>query len=299
MENEIPEETVVKNQEEQEEILEVDDSSVEGVENEEDDGSQSQTPTEDGTEEETEENLIVTIGEEETPPQNDDNELDTQLVKKLRTEIRERNKRVNKLEKQISEQETVPTKSTLRDRPSLEAHEYDEEAYVADLDKWIAEKTEVGREKENEEAVVKKQEQNWQDTLDKYAEAKKVLKVNDFEVIEEDVKVALNETQQGILLHVSKNSALVVYAIGKSEKILKELSGIQDPMLFAAEVARLETTMKTQRVTKKAPKPESRVEGGGQSSSVDSQLAKLEKEADVTGDRTKVYQYKQKLKQQQ
>jgi len=110
------------------------------------------------------------------------------------------------------------------------------------------------------------------------------------------VQDTLNETQQGIILQGAENPAIVVYALGKDEERAKKLASINDPIKFAFEVAKLETQMK---VTRRRPstQPEKIISGsekivGG----ADKQLEKLRKEAQKTGDFSKVIAYKNKIK---
>jgi hypothetical protein len=86
---------------------------------------------------------------------------------------------------------------------------------------------------------------------------------------------------------------LVSAALGKHPGKLAELAAIEDPIKFAAAVAKLEGTLKVQKRTR-APEPET-IERGNASvrqGGADQQLEKLEKEAARTGDRSKVIAYK-------
>jgi len=118
--------------------------------------------------------------------------------------------------------------------------------------------------------------------------------VKDFEEAEAVVQEAFNVTQQGVVLQGAENPALVIYAIGKNQKKLKELSDIKDPVKFAFAVARLEKELKVTSRKSAAPQPERIVSGTGRvSGAVDSTLERLRDEAAKTGNMTKVIQYKQ------
>lgn len=99
-----------------------------------------------------------------------------------------------------------------------------------------------------------------------------------------------------MLIAGCENPALVVYALGKNPKKAKELAEIKDPVKFAFAVAKLETQLK---VNRKTPPPVMKtVSGTGPvSGSVDSTLERLREEAARTGDMSKVFKYKQQLRQ--
>jgi len=109
------------------------------------------------------------------------------------------------------------------------------------------------------------------------------------------VTTKLSGTQQGILIEVAKNSAQLVYALGKSSK-LNDLAKIENPVLFAAEVARLETQIKVNNKTHKSPPaPEKKISGNGVSTS-EARLSQLREKALSSGDWTEYTNYKLKHK---
>jgi hypothetical protein len=111
----------------------------------------------------------------------------------------------------------------------------------------------------------------------------------------ETATLSLDMVQQAVIVKAAADPALFLYALGKSEAKRAELAKIQDPIKLAAAVARMEGAVKV--TTRKAPAPDRAQRGSApMPGGADKELEKLEKEADRTGDRTKVIAYKRALK---
>jgi hypothetical protein len=105
------------------------------------------------------------------------------------------------------------------------------------------------------------------------------------------VQDVLNPTQLGIIVNGADNPAQLVYALGKSPAKAKELAAIKDPVKYVFAVAKLETQLKVQP-RKAPPAPERVVRGNaGTATGVDNTLARLQAEADKSGDRSAVAKY--------
>jgi hypothetical protein len=108
----------------------------------------------------------------------------------------------------------------------------------------------------------------------------------------------LNDVQQAVIVKAADNPALVLYSLGKHPAKLAELSQITDPLKMAAAVARLEGGLKVMP-KRKPPEPEEIASGTASvSHGKDKELERLEKEAERTGDRTKLIAYKARQKSQ-
>lgn len=268
------------------EEVELEEPEIEEVEQAEE---PEQTEQDEGSEGEAEDGVVVTIGEE-APPQ-EEQERAPEWVRELRKSKREADRRIRELEEKLKAPAPAETAVEVGAEPTLESAEYDEERFKTEWKAWNkrqADRADLERKKQEEGA---KAQQAWQAKLDAYGKAKTDLKVKDYEDAEATAKEVLNVTQQGIILSGAENPAIVVYALGKNPKKAQELASITDPVKFAFAVARLETQMKvTPRKT--APLPESTVRGNARvSAGVDSTLERLRAEADRTGDRTKVAAY--------
>lgn len=241
--------------------------------------------------------VVVTIGEE-TPPTDDEQHAQApEWVRELRKKNREDQKRIRELEERLSAATGAETKPVqLGAKPTLEACDYDAEKYEAELEQWYQRKRKVDEAAAQAEAERKAQDEAWQAKLSSYNKAKTELKVKDFDDAEGTVQEALSTTQQGIILQGAENPALVIYALGKNPKKAQELAAIKDPVKYAFAVAKLETQLKV--TNRKAPPPERTVQGtGSKSGAVDSTLERLRAEAEKTGDYTKVTAYKRQKRQ--
>lgn len=241
--------------------------------------------------------VVVTIGDEAPPAANDD-EIEGKpapaWVKELRKTARDLQKRNRELEQAAAAREAAaaPQAPTVGEKPTLESCDFDGEAYAEKLLAWTD-----AKRKADETAAAARQEQEaaqaeWQKRVDGYNIAKAALKVPDFEDAEHVVQQTMNPTQLGVMLNGADKPELLVYALGRNPAKARELAAIKDPVKFAFAVAKVETQLKV--APRKAPPPAERVIRGsaGGATAVDNTLARLEAEADRTGDRTKVAAYR-------
>ncbi|HET8744306.1 MAG TPA: hypothetical protein VFM98_01785 [Ramlibacter sp.] len=249
-------------------------------------------------EEEGEEETVVSIGTEEPPTSETKDEGESTVFADLRKRYRETKRELEQLKAQQqggaqAHQQQAPK---LRDKPTLEAHDFDAQAFQADLDKWYAEKGEADRKAAELAAARAAQEeaqrQAAQAVQESYAGSKKALKVKDYQEAEDEVAAQFSQVQQSIVIGGAANPALLVYALGKNPKKLAELASIKDPVKFAVAVGKLETEVKVTKRQGTKPAPEKTV-GGGSAAGSNSKatLERLQAEADRTGDRTKVAAY--------
>ena len=114
----------------------------------------------------------------------------------------------------------------------------------------------------------------------------------------EDIVIAtLSDMQQAVIVKAANNSAMVTYALGKHPAKLAEISKITDPIELAAAIARLEGKL---TVTKRngPPEPERIARGSASvdASATDKTLERLEKEAERTGNSSKLVAYRAQMK---
>ena len=263
----------------------IEDNEVEVIEEE----IEVNEPVDEVEPEDTEE-VVVSIGEEAPPPE--EHTPAPEWVKELRKTNRELQRQNRELQGrlQAAPPETKPV--VIGNKPKLEDHDYDADAYEEALTSWFERKRQADEINAKQEAEVMNQQKAWQAKLDGYGKAKAELRVKDFEDAEEVAQQVFSITQQGVLLQGADNPALVVYALGKNPAKAKELAEIKDPVKFAFAVAKLEKDLKVTN-RRQAPAPERIVTGTGRSSgAVDSTLERLREEAARTGNMTKVIQYK-------
>jgi hypothetical protein len=263
----------------------IEDNEVEVIEEE----IEVNEPVDEVEPEDTEE-VVVSIGEEAPPPE--EHTPAPEWVKELRKTNRELQRQNRELQSklQAAPPETKPV--VIGNKPKLEDHDYDADAYEEALTSWFERKRQADEVNAKQEAEVMNQQKAWQAKLDGYGKAKAELRVKDFEDAEEVAQQVFSITQQGVLLQGADNPALVVYALGKNPAKAKELAEIKDPVKFAFAVAKLEKDLKVTN-RRQAPAPERIVTGTGRSSgAVDSTLERLREEAARTGNMTKVIQYR-------
>jgi hypothetical protein len=109
---------------------------------------------------------------------------------------------------------------------------------------------------------------------------------------------SLSPVQQAALVTGADNAAVVLAALGRQPGKLAEIAGIENPIKFAAAVAKWEGTLKVQS-RRRAPDPEQVTTGnaGVRTAGPDKTLERLEAEAARNGgDRSKIIAYKANLK---
>lgn len=246
----------------------------------------------DGEQAEDDSDEVVISIDGESPPQEEEARA-PEWVRELRKSNREKERKIRELEAKLNASATENKPVALGAKPTLESCDYDAEEYEAQLTNWHERKREADAAEAELQAQRDAEAKEWQDKLSSYEKAKASLKVRDYEDAEAFALETFNVTQQGIVLQGSDNPALIIYALGKSQKRAKELASITDPVKFAFAVAKLETQLKvTNRKAAASPERTITTGGGRISGSVDSTLERLREEALKTGDLSKVMAYK-------
>jgi hypothetical protein len=233
---------------------------------------------------------ITIEGEEATPASPE--EQGTELVRHLRAEIRKRD--------QIIAGKAAPTQVEqpieVGVRPTMESCEYDEERFEKELDAWKDREAAAKAQAKAVEERTQASNAAWLEELKGHAAKAKALKLPGYEAAEALAVAGLNQIQQAIVVKAADDSAKVIYALGRFPKKLAELSAIEDPIKFAKAIINLEKDLKvTPRRT--AADPDEIPRGDAPlSRSSDKELERLEREADRTGDRTKVQAYQRRLR---
>jgi len=247
--------------------------------------------------EEVESEIVVSIGNEEPPPEPDASQEAPAWVKDLRKQNREQQKRIRELERSMQapaaqgETNTAPPK-----KPTLADVDYDTGAYEAKLDDWYKAKAAYDQQANERQRKQDEVKGAWEAKISGYNTAKAELKARDFDDAEAVIADVLSVTQQGIILDGAEKPALLIYALGKNPKKAAELAAITNPVAFAAAIGRLEASLKvTQRKPSAAPE---QIPSGNarKTGAVDNTLERLREEAGKTGDFTKVMAYKRQAK---
>lgn len=208
-------------------------------------------------------------------------------VKKVREENRELKRQLKQRESQQVEQQV------LREKPTLDDHDYDSDAFEQDYAQWLSEKQQV-------DAQVHAERQKYQQYHDRYKADVDAIKAKapDYDEVELSVVDALSEQKQGLLQMLVDNPAKVVYALGKNSPAQLERLSKLDDIQFAKQIVLMEMQMssKTKSRNPNKPKPKTH-ELEGAAGGADTRLAKLEAEAAKTGDRSKIHAYNRSKRQ--
>jgi hypothetical protein len=238
--------------------------------------------------------LVISLGddaEEEDAPGADGRPAPAWL-KNLRKENRDKDRRIRDLERQVQTQ--APSAPTVGPKPTMESCGFDADKFEADLGAWTERKAKADAAAAETQRRQKAQEQTWTRRLASVDAEEARLKLADREESREAFEAQFSTLQQALVLDGPddpKTAAMLRYAIGRNPSVAARLRAIENPVKFTFAIAELVGKMKA---VKKSvpPKPESRPHGGAAGhSAVDGVLAKLEKEADRTGDRSKVAAY--------
>lgn len=256
-------------------------------------GDEGDDSTESGPEDSDE--VTVTFGEE-APSSEEDETQAKPWVRELRKSSREKDRKIRELEAKLNATVQPAVTAAPAKKPTLAECEYDEEVFESKLETWHKQKLEADSSEAKKKQAEESAHKEWHAKLDAHAKKKAALKVKDFDDAEEAVQDAFSQTQLGIIVDGADNSAALLYALGKNPMKLKELSSITNPVKFTFALAKLESQMKV-TPRKSVPLPERVVQGSAPSKgAMDSKLARLEAEADKSGDRTRVVAYKMSLR---
>lgn len=271
------------NEDYQEDIEQVEDDEV--IDDEQDIDEDSQDDEQDGDESDdsTDDDVLEFSfdddGEESDPFKGQEA---PEWVKQVRKENRELKRQLKQRESQQTERQQA-----LREKPTFEGSEFDEDVYQADLDKWYAEKAQ-------HDAKVQVEQQKYKQYDERYQNDANALKAKapDYDEIEQSIADIMPESKQALLKMAVENPAKMVYALGKSPKQLESLIGLDD-VQFVKQIALLEHQMTSKAKSRNPNKPKPKThELEGAAGGTDTKLAKLEAEAAKTGDRSKVIAYK-------
>lgn len=245
-----------------------------------------QEPEAEQSEETESEEIVVGFGDEDgaapTP------ESDSSVLRELRRQNREKDRRIRELEA------LAPAKKAVEvgPEPELASFDYDEEKFKAAWKEWNANKAEAERAGQEAKQRAEAEAQAWAKVVDSYETGKQALGASDFDDAEGEVKAALSPQVQGLLLKSGKGPELVL-ALGRNPAKLALLSKL-DLAESAMMIGELRAKLTMER--RKVPQPDRAVTGtapvGGRT---DKELARLEKEADRTGDRTALIRYRKSL----
>jgi len=225
-------------------------------------------------------------------------EQESSTFRELRKRLREQ-EREAKAAKAELERLKAPEKPKLGPRPTPADSDYDDDKHTAALEAWLKQKAAVEAAEAEGRKAQEKQAEEWTQTVHRYRERKTELaaKVADFDDAEETVAATLSVAQQSAIMAYAEQPEALIYALGRNEGKLSELAKQTDILRFVADIAKLEAKDLTVTTAKKPPPPAKVVSGAtAPVIPVSKTLEALEKEAEKTGDRSKIHAYMREQK---
>jgi len=241
-------------------------------------------------------------GDEIMPPQEqeDDGELaieiegddvaeeETPLQKKLRAEIRDRDKRIKELERV-----NAPKPVDVGRKPDLwEDCEGDPDKFEADLLAW----TERKRQAEQAERSQTEQQTTQQQAFEKqrvaYRAKAQTMGLKDIDGAEQNIIDTLGAPYLGAIISYADDPAKVVAALAAHPRLLSQIADEPDDLRKLKLMFQMESKVTIKRKGAAAPEAGTILKGTANVSGGDKALEKLEKDAERTGDRSKLIAYK-------
>ncbi|MDT0507527.1 hypothetical protein [Novosphingobium sp. MMS21-SN21R] len=215
---------------------------------------------------------------------------ESSVIRDLRRANRELARKLH--EKERGQQ---PQRIEVGEKPTLAACDFDEDQFEAQLDDWKQRKAASDRIEAEQQERTKAEQEEWSKRAETYTADKAKLRVPDFASAEDEVFSALSAQHQALILMTDKPAALV-YALSRNPAKLEELSKL-DLARAAMLVGKLEDKV-TVTTKRRLPQPDRPIRGDAPISmaSTDKELARLEKEAERTGDRTALIAYRRTLR---
>lgn len=213
--------------------------------------------------------------------------------------IRARLREVERENKQLKAA-SAPKPVDIGTKPNMDDYwEKDDPAgeFERDLLAWNERKRNASESEQRDKERAELAQREWAADVAELETQQASLRVRDYDAANDAVNQKLDDAQCAILVQVAKNKAALIYALGKDSARLEALAKQKNYAKFAGEVARLDMETKVSR--KPTTKPEGAVRGAGSFNSKatsDAKLARLEAEADKTGNRTAVIAYRKQLK---
>jgi len=252
---------------------------------------------------ESEEELIIPGQKPETEEDIDNDDQTKQApawVKNLRKEFQETKKINRELKRKLEERNKDEyEQEELGPEPKFEDFDHDEKDFKAAHKDWVLKSERIERQKEEQKKAEEDRESEWNQKLTVYHKQRNELALEDFDDLAAEVEAKLTVPQIGMIIDAAENSAQVISVLGANPKKLDELAKIKNPVKFAFAVGKLEAVLGKIPHRKNKIPPEKRIVGNATlSGDVHSkELDRLRDEAAKTGDTSKLFAYKRKMRQ--
>lgn len=224
-------------------------------------GDEQEGEESEGGEQDADEEISLFLGDEELgSPSSEEVKQDSDLVKKLRKEIQERNRELHELRANRQVQPAVADEPLTM--PTLESVEWDEEAYQQKLAAYYEQKAAKEKTHAEQEQQKAKLFEVHNQKLVQYRENASKLGVKGFEQAEKTVLEEVPENIQGAILHYADKPEIVVLAAGLNPAIRKQLAETTDPVALGKLIGSIEAKAKLLPKSKqRKPAPLAQVRG--------------------------------------
>lgn len=209
------------------------------------------------------------------------------VLRALREENRKKARRIAELEAAQR-----PATVEVGEKPKLSDFDYDEEQFDAAYSAWIARKSQADEQQRRQEEAQRETQETWNRIETGYRAKVAELAVPNFEQKEAIVAEELPELLVKAIKAYSSDPAKVIAAIGTNANLRDQIASEKDPIKALVSIIRMEDKMTLRRKTQAEPDRPLKGTAPVSTESSDKVLARLEKEAEKTGDRTKVIEYR-------
>lgn len=265
-------------EDEQEQSEQVQSEAPEEVEQEQS-GDEQEGGESEGGEQDADDEISLFLGDEElgSPSSEEEVKQDSDLVKKLRKEIQDRNRELAaERAKQVAAQSVNLDEELVK--PVFDWEKYDEESYAVALDEYHAKKAKQDAAKAEREKQQADFMQLHNQKLTQYREDASKLGVKGFEQAEKVVLEEVPKNIQGVILHYADKPEIVVLAAGLNPAIRKQLAETTDPVALGKLIGSIEAKAKLLPKSKQnKPAPAAKVkgsQGAGKQSAADAEFSK-------------------------
>lgn len=214
------------------------------------------------------------------------------LVKSLRAQLRE-------AKRQIHSQGPAPVqKIEVGEKPRIEDFDWDADKFEAAIDAWHDRKRQADAQEAEQQRIAAEGQKRFDDAHKAYRQKATALGVKDYDTLEAQVDAVLPAHLRNFIpMYMGDDGPKTVVALGRHPQLIDRLTSIQDPVAQLWELAKIANGVKVMPRKNNPPESESIQRGGvATSGSSDKHLERLEKEAERTGDRTKLIDYRRKMR---
>lgn len=202
----------------------------------------------------------LATGEEVEQEQDQPKAEESSVIREMRKQLREKERRLRELEAKGAEQVVVEAKDP-GEMPTGEQFEWDEDRHKAAMQKWVADKLKYERQVSEQQGKQQEVVKAYESALSEYKT--NGAKIKGFDDAEKEVASVLSVEQQNmLLLKAPKEAHRIVLALSRAPDQLERLAKIKDPVDFGIELGDLKRRAQSApRAPAKSVKAEREIKG--------------------------------------